>query len=60
MCSSDMEPRQGHWLLTLGSYPQEMFPQLMVTFVRYPTVAGVQSAAGERFLDNVTVEGPIP
>lgn len=47
-------------LLTLGSYPQEMFPQLMVTFVHYPTAAGTQLAAGERFLDNVTLEGPIP
>ena len=47
-------------LLTLGSYPQEVFPQLMVTFVHYPTAAGIQSAAGERFLDNVTLEGPIP
>ena len=47
-------------LLALGSYPQETFPQLMVTFVHYPTVAGAQSAAGERFLDNVTLEGPIP
>jgi ATP-dependent DNA helicase RecG len=47
-------------LLALGSYPQETFPQLMVTFVHYPTVEGTQSAAGERFLDNVILEGPIP
>lgn len=47
-------------LLALGSYPQENFPQLMVTFVHYPTVTGAQSASGERFLDNVTLEGPIP
>jgi ATP-dependent DNA helicase RecG len=47
-------------LLALGSYPQESFPQLMVTFVHYPTVTGAQSASGERFLDNVTLEGPIP
>src|ERR1700722_18157693 len=47
-------------LLALGSYPQEGFPQLMVTFVHYPTVTGAQSASGERFLDNVTLEGPIP
>jgi ATP-dependent DNA helicase RecG len=32
----------------------------MVTFVHYPTVAGAQSATGERFLDNVTLEGSIP
>jgi ATP-dependent DNA helicase RecG len=42
-------------LLALGSYPQEHFPQLMVTFVHYPTETGAQSASGDRFLDNVTV-----
>jgi ATP-dependent DNA helicase RecG len=47
-------------LLALGSYPQEQFPQLMVTFVHYPTTAGAQPTGGERFLDNVTLEGPIP
>jgi ATP-dependent DNA helicase RecG len=47
-------------LLALGSYPQEGFPQLMVTFVHYPSVTGTQSASGERFLDNVVLEGPIP
>ncbi|MCW2898396.1 MAG: putative transcriptional regulator [Streptosporangiaceae bacterium] len=45
-------------LLALGSYPQEHFPQLMVTFVHYPTESG--SRSGERFLDNVTLEGSIP
>jgi ATP-dependent DNA helicase RecG len=45
-------------LLALGRYPQERFPQLMVTFVHYPTESGPRS--GERFLDNVTLEGPIP
>jgi ATP-dependent DNA helicase RecG len=45
-------------LLALGEYPQEHFPQLMVTFVHYPTEVGAGSA--ERFLDNVTLEGPIP
>ena len=47
-------------LLSLGSYPQEHFPQLMVTFVHYPTATGTQSVAGDRFLDNVTLEGPVP
>ena len=42
-------------LLALGSYPQESFPQLMVTFVHYPTVTGAQSASGERFLDNMAL-----
>ncbi|SPT60555.1 ATP-binding protein [Actinomadura madurae] len=45
-------------LLALGAYPQEHFPQLMVTFVHYPTEGGAGS--GDRFLDNVTLEGPIP
>jgi ATP-dependent DNA helicase RecG len=47
-------------LLALGTYPQEKFPQLMATFVHYPTVTGAQSTSGERFLDNVALEGPIP
>ncbi|MGP3921080.1 ATP-binding protein [Nonomuraea sp. 10N515B] len=47
-------------LLTLNSFPQEFFPQLMVTFVSYPTVTGSPTPSGERFLDNVTFEGPIP
>jgi ATP-dependent DNA helicase RecG len=45
-------------LLALGSYPQEQFPQLMGTFVHYPTLEGSRSS--ERFLDNVMLEGPIP
>ncbi|WP_462186879.1 MULTISPECIES: ATP-binding protein [unclassified Frankia] len=45
-------------LLALGSYPQEHFPQLMVTFVHYPTETGGRST--ERFLDSVTLEGPVP
>lgn len=47
-------------LLALGSYPQEHFPQLMVSFVHYPLPAGGAFAEGVRFLDNVTIEGPIP
>ena len=47
-------------LLALGSYPQEHFPQLMVTFVHYPTLEGARVAGGERFLDNVVIEGPVP
>ncbi|MEV6983733.1 ATP-binding protein [Sphaerisporangium sp. NPDC051017] len=46
-------------LLALGSYPQEYFPQLMISFVHYPRNDEVP-ATGTRFLDNVTVEGPIP
>lgn len=47
-------------LLALGEYPQEHFPQLMATFVHYPTVDGADLASGERFLDNVVAEGSIP
>jgi len=34
-------------LLALGSYPQEHFPQLMVTFVHYPTAAEASSLQPE-------------
>jgi len=47
-------------LLALGGYPQEDYPQLMISFVNYPTSSGVDDAAGVRFLDNVMVEGSIP
>ncbi|MEU4246924.1 ATP-binding protein [Amycolatopsis sp. NPDC026612] len=47
-------------LLALGSYPQEHFPQLMLTFVHYPTTDGADTTTGERFVDNVVAEGPIP
>lgn len=47
-------------LLTVGRYPQKFYPQLVVTFVHYPTIAGADSGTGERFIDNVVAEGPIP
>ncbi|MEV6346660.1 ATP-binding protein [Actinoplanes sp. NPDC051851] len=47
-------------LLALGDYPQEHFPQLMITFVHYPTVNGPDEESGVRFLDSVAIEGPIP
>lgn len=47
--------------LCFSAYPQERFPNLCVAFVRYPTpVAGESGPAGERFLDNVKIEGPVP
>lgn len=46
-------------LLALGSYPQQYFPQVSLTFVRYPSADG-PGADGIRFLDNVHVEGPVP
>jgi ATP-dependent DNA helicase RecG len=47
-------------LLALASFPQEHFPQLMMTFVHYPTNGGADLGSGERFVDNVVLEGPIP
>lgn len=47
-------------LLALGRYPQQFFPQLNVTFVHYPTTTGESASDGVRFLDNVSIDGPIP
>lgn len=48
-------------LLTLGSYPQQFFPQLNVTFVVVPAKSkATVPADGPRFLDNRTINGPIP
>lgn len=47
-------------LLALGSYPQEHFPQLVLTFVHYPSEGGSDEESGVRFLDSVAIEGPIP
>ncbi|MBN9613432.1 MAG: putative DNA binding domain-containing protein, partial [Actinobacteria bacterium] len=47
-------------LLALGRYPQQFFPQLNLTFVYYPTAAGADTESGMRFLDNASIDGPIP
>jgi ATP-dependent DNA helicase RecG len=47
-------------LLALGRYPQRFYPQLDVTFVAYPTVNGEPLVDGTRFLDNQSIDGPIP
>lgn len=47
-------------LLALGRYPQQFVPQLNVTFVVYPTVNGEPLDDGTRFLDNESLDGPIP
>lgn len=47
-------------LLALAKFPQEHFPQLMMSFVHYPTIEGADLASGERFSDNVVLEGPTP
>lgn len=43
-------------LLTYGQFPQQFFPQLMVSVVVRPP----QPSSGTRFLDNQTVRGSIP
>ena len=46
--------------LCFAPYPQKFFPSLCVTLMRFPTpVAGEIGPEGERFLDNVKIEGPI-
>lgn len=45
-------------LLAMGRYPQQFFPQLNLTFVHYPSTEGPSGSV--RFLDNVTIDGPIP
>lgn len=48
-------------LVALGSYPQEFFPSLTITFASYPTwVKGETTADGRRFLDSCTCVGSAP
>jgi ATP-dependent DNA helicase RecG len=47
-------------LLTLGRFPQEHFPQLMVTFASYPGSAKDDVVGDLRMLDRRVVEGTIP
>ncbi len=48
-------------LLTLGTYPQEFFPQLNVTFVVVPSdQVGVVPEGGPRFIDNRSLNGAVP
>lgn len=48
-------------LLCLGVYPQQFFPQLFVAFVVLPGLQmGDQGPDGKRFIDNATLDGPIP
>lgn len=47
-------------LLIFGKYPQEFFPQLMITFVQYfGTTEDERTPQGARFVDNRRFEGPI-
>lgn len=46
--------------LCFGAYPQAEFPGLHLSVIRYPAAhAGEPGAIGERFADNVKVEGPL-
>lgn len=48
-------------LLALGKYPQAFFPRLNVVFTAYPTPRkGETGSQGERFIDSVSIDGPIP
>lgn len=47
-------------LLALGTYPQQFVPQLNTTFVVFASNSGESMSDGTRFVDNVTVDGPIP
>lgn len=47
-------------LLMFGKYPQEFFPQLMITFIQYYGVTeDERTPQGPRFVDNRRFEGPI-
>lgn len=54
-----LHPRLGG-LLALGTYPQQFFPRLNVTFSAYPGSDKTSLATGQRFADSATFSGPIP
>lgn len=47
-------------LMALGRYPQQFFPQLNVHFMAFATPSGDPLEDGSRFLDNESIDGPIP
>lgn len=47
-------------LLAAGIFPQQFFPRLNVTFSVFPGTDKSSDAQGRRFLDNVSLVGPIP
>lgn len=48
-------------LLAMGEYPQKFFPRLNVVFTAYPaTKKGEVGPTGNRFVDAVNIDGPIP
>jgi ATP-dependent DNA helicase RecG len=59
-CNNGLCPTLAGYL-AFGIYPQDEFPQLHLSIVRYPTLEpGAIGPSGERFLDNVKVEGNLP
>lgn len=47
-------------LLCFGSYPQEFFPRLTVTYAEFPSSTRGSIAEGERLVDKATFYGNIP
>ncbi|MDO4611107.1 ATP-binding protein [Corynebacterium sp.] len=47
-------------LLALGDYPQEFFPQLMVSYAVYSGATKASQPGKPRFIDNGRLVGPIP
>ena len=48
-------------VMLFGAYPQAFYPQLCITAVAVPgTEIGVLGSEGERFIDNLRIEGTLP
>lgn len=48
-------------ILAFGTYPQQFLPQLFVSFVVVPgKEIGSRGPSGERFYDNLSLDGPLP
>ena len=48
-------------LLAFGTYPQQFLPQLFISFVVVPgKEIGSRGPSGERFYDNLSLDGPLP
>jgi len=48
-------------IMLFGAYPQAFYPQLCITAISVPgTETGMVGSAGERFIDNLRIEGTLP